>query len=149
MFVCDVDTEIDESGSEWSEKRAFIVITSPLLIDVQRRPITPHPHRDLLIKSSNNQRVKVQAPSVRIMNRNRIQSVESNQRAITNDAGIADTQVPQRSHVDFHTKRQASSKGPLVHRISPRISGIAAINVPDYLSRSRGYVTPQRESPSQ
>jgi len=29
---------------------------------------------------------------------------------------------------------------------SPMISGIAGMNVPDYLSRSRGYVSPQRET---
>ena len=47
------------------------------------------------------------------------------------------------------TWSKASSKEPLVHRNFPRISGITGMNVPDDLTLSRGYVTPQRETPSQ
>jgi len=43
----------------------------------------------------------------------------------------------------------ASSEGQLVHRNFSRITGITGINVPDDLTRSRGYLTPQRETPSQ
>ena len=161
MCVCRWQTE--DSGSDWSEKRAFIIITSPLEIEVHvaynATPTQGSSYKvNLLTKTfllhiflqsqSESQSPGILSQDQKQERRNRIQSVESIPQAITNVAGIAGTHVPRRSLKDFHTKRQASSEGPLVHRNSPRISGIAGKNVPVDLTRSRGYITPQRETPS-
>ena len=47
------------------------------------------------------------------------------------------------------TWSMSSSEGPLVHRNSPRIIGITRMSIPEDLTLSRGYIPPQRETPSQ